>query len=195
MVMPALERRRWTAAEVRALPEEPGKLYEVIDGELFVSPGPSLPHQFVIFELMTRLHAYVTREHIGAIANGPAEIEPDPYTLVQPDIFVLPLVDGRKPLVWDDSQRLLLAVEVLSPSSMRKDRVKKRALYQRMGVEYWIVDWEARLVERWLPVDTRPEILTDAVVWQPDSAREPLSIDLGSLFVDAFGERGTDQRA
>ena len=64
----------------------------------------------------------------------------------------------------------LLAVEVLSPSTARADRTVKRRLYQRAGVpEYWIVDLEARLVERWRPADERPEVLTDTLTWRPVS--------------------------
>jgi Uma2 family endonuclease len=93
------------------------------------------------------------------------------------------LVGGRRPRRWSDITRLLLAVEVLSPSTARADRTVKRRLFQRVGVpEYWIVDVEARLVERWRPGDARPEIVTDALAWQPEPAHAPLVIDLPTLF-------------
>ena len=76
-----------------------------------------------------------------------------------------------------------LAVEILSPSTARLDRQVKRRLYQRQGVpEYWIVDIDARLVERWRPADDRPEILTERLTWQPDPARPALGVDLGAYF-------------
>jgi Uma2 family endonuclease len=79
----------------------------------------------------------------------------------------------------------LLVVEILSPSTARHDRVKKRARYQRSGVEAWIVDIEARLVERWLPSESRPEVLTERVTWSLPGAGEVLEFELDALFDDA----------
>ena len=105
---------------------------------------------------------------------------------MQPDVFVVPLGAAGPPRSWRDIARLLLAVEVLSPSTARYDRIVKRGKYQRAGVsEYWVVDLDARLVERWRPGDERPEILTDSIVWQPDGAAEPLTLDLPALFAEA----------
>lgn len=65
----------------------------------------------------------------------------------------------------------------------------KRGKFQRAGVpEYWVVDLDARLVERWRPGDERPEILTDSLVWCPGAAAEPLTIELPALFAEAAGE-------
>ncbi|MCU0650281.1 MAG: Uma2 family endonuclease, partial [Gemmatimonadaceae bacterium] len=69
------------------------------------------------------------------------------------------------------------------------DRVVKRQRYQRLGVEYWIVDLEARVVERWLPGDARPEVLTDAVSWVSSAAADaPCVIELARLFAEVLGE-------
>jgi Uma2 family endonuclease len=72
------------------------------------------------------------------------------------------------------ARELLLAAEVLSPSSARHDRVKTRPHYQRHVPEYWIVDLEARLFERWRPEDDRPEIVVQTLNWQPAGTTEPL---------------------
>lgn len=188
MAMPAIESRRWTAAEVRALPQEPGKQYEVIDGELFVSPGPAFSHQSVAVELTLLLRDYVRRDGIGYVLNGPGEIEPDLFTLVQPDIFVVPAINGKLPVNWEAASRLLLVVEILSPSSGRTDRVRKRRLYQRMDVEYWIVDVSARVIERWLPTDERAELLDERLVWRADGTSDVLAVDINALFIRALGE-------
>jgi Uma2 family endonuclease len=77
----------------------------------------------------------------------------------------------------------LLVVEVASPSTARYDRGLKRRFYQRAGVpEYWIVDLDARIVERWRPGDTRPEVLDAAISWQPEPGGPALTLDLPSLF-------------
>ena len=119
---------------------------------------------------------------------GPAEIEPDEYTLVQPDIFVVPLIAGRPPRDWTEAGRVLLTIEILSPSSGRHDRVRKRRLYQRMGVEYWIVDPDARVVERWLPQSGHPEVCDKLLEWRPEDGVAPLLIDLATMFSSALGE-------
>ena len=83
---------------------------------------------------------------------------------------------------------MLLAVEVLSPSTARNDRYKKRAVYQEEGVpEYWIVDSAAPMVERWRPGDSEPDVLVTAMEWQPLEAHLPLVIDLERLFREASG--------
>lgn len=189
MGMPAMQGRRWTAAEVRALPEDPSKQFEVVDGDLYVTPSPSLAHQIVAFELAVLLRTYLRAQRLGFAVMAPADVEPDPHSVVQPDVFVIPPTDGRLPRDVVDAGRLLLAVEVLSRSTSRKDRVVKRRLYARMGTEYWIVDHDARVIERWIPSDARPELLSEALTWCPAGASEPLVIDLGAFFEDALDRR------
>ena len=178
----------WTPDEVRALPDD-GRRYEVVAGELLVTPAPSLPHQEAVLRLSRLLSEYTERTSVGYAALSPADIEPEEGALVQPDVFVAPLRAGRRPRSWAEIDRLLLAVEVLSPSTARADRTVKRRLYQRTGVpEYWIVDLEARLVERWRPGDERPEILTDALQWEAGTGVEPLVIELPAFFTAVLGE-------
>ena len=173
---------RWTAEMVRALPDD-GNRYEVIDGELFVTPGPSWQHQTASRWLFLRLHAYLAAHTLGEAIYAPADVEFSEERMVEPDLFVVPLVAGRAPRSWAEAGRLLLAVEILSPSTARLDRQVKRRLYQRQGVpEYWIVDVDARLVERWRPADDRPEILAERLTWQPDVAHPALEIDLDAYF-------------
>jgi len=180
--------QRWTAAMVRALPED-GKRYEVIAGELLVTPAPSFDHQEAVVRLWARLDPYLTSHLVGRAACAPADIEFDEHTLVQPDVFVVPLVGGRRPKRWSDIETLVLAVEVLSPSTARADRTVKRRLFQRVRIpEYWIVDVEARLVERWRPDDERPEIVTETLIWQPDASALPMEIDLAGYFAEVLDE-------
>ncbi|MGQ0648975.1 MAG: Uma2 family endonuclease [Gemmatimonadaceae bacterium] len=74
-------------------------------------------------------------------------------------------------------------VKVLSPSTARNDRYKKRAVYQQEGVpEFWIVDPAARLVERWRPGDAEPEVLLSTMEWQPIATHPPLVLHLESFF-------------
>ena len=180
--------RFWTPDEVRALPAD-GRRYEVIAGELVVTPAPSFPHQEAVLVLVEALREYLRRSKAGHAAFSPADLTPEPGALVQPDAFVVGLVDGRRPRNWTDIERLLLAIEVLSPSTARADRTVKRRLYQRARVEYWIVDLEARLVERWQPGVDRPEILTEHIEWVPEAGIVPLTIDLSAFFARVLDDQ------
>ena len=95
----------------------------------------------------------------------------------------MPLKNGRRPKELIDIRELLLAVEVLSPSSARADRVKKRALYRDERVaEYWVVDLDARTFERSTPADSRVEVAAASLEWHPAGASAPLIIDLERYF-------------
>lgn len=188
MAMPAVTPHRWTADDVRNLPDEPGKRFECVDGELLVSPGPRLPHQWAVGEIYLRLQTYCRQSGVAAVCTAPGELELDTFTLVQPDLFVLPTVNGRLPKSQEEAGGVLLFVEVLSPSTARFDRQVKRRRYQRYGVEYWIVDVDARLVERWLPTDERPEVLADTLSWRLAGCDEPLTIALPPFFAYVLSE-------
>lgn len=185
MGMP-VQQTEWTAEKARALPDD-GKRYEVLDGELFVTPAPSWDHQSVVERLYLLLAPHVETHGLGWARLSPADIEFSPRRLVQPDLFVVPASEGGRPRGWSDVQSLLLAVEVLSLTTARADRLRKRVIYQSQHVpEYWIVDPDARVVERWRPDDERPEIVTDALRWQPRSDIAPLEIDLAAFFAAAL---------
>jgi len=190
MGMPVSQREEWTAAQAIALPAD-GNRYEVLDGELFVTPAPTWRHQSAIEWLFPRLAAYVREHSLGWAKLSPADIVFTERRLVQPDIFVVPARDSGAPSGWAEVRSLLLAIEVLSPSTARADRHRKRLIYQDQGVpEYWIVDAEARLVERWRPEDTRPEQIADELVWEPKSGASALRLDLGEYFRAVHDERG-----
>lgn len=184
--------RRYTVDEVLAFPDD-GNRYELVDGELLVTPAPASKHQIVVTELTICIGQYLKRRPgIGRLLIAPADITWDREQLVQPDIFVVPA--GEVTSSWASIRTLLLAVEVVSPSSARGDRLTKRRLYQRQGVAtYWIVDPDARLVEVWHPEDHRPEIVTDTLKWRVTPDAEELVIDLGRLF-KSLPESGSPER-
>jgi Uma2 family endonuclease len=178
---------KWTAEMVLALPDD-GRRHEVVDGELLVTPAPSWRHQHMVGALHARLREWLSVHPVGTVILAPADIVLDQHTLVEPDLFVVPLVDGRKPANWQEAGRLMLVIEILSPSSARADRYLKRYRYQRAGVpEYWIVDLDARLIERWLPDDSRPELMADRIVWQPNTDEPSLEIEIPVLFGEIDG--------
>ena len=186
MGMPATQ-THWTVDMVHALPDD-GNRYEIIDGELLVTPAPSFDHQDAAFQLAKRLDAYLAIYRVGHMFMAPTDVVFDARTLVQPDVVVVPLIAGKRPRTQAEAGKPLLAVEIVSPGSARTDRVRKRELYQREGVpEYWIVDPDARVIERWRPEDSRPEILVNRIGWQPAGAAEPMTIELGEFWDEVFG--------
>jgi Uma2 family endonuclease len=181
MHMPVLK-RRWTVADLEDLPDD-GNRYEVIDGELLVTPSPSLRHQDAAFELAMLLYEYLAREPVGRVFMAPAQIEFSEHRAVQPDVLVIPLIGGKRPERFADVKQLLLAAEILSPSTARADRVTKRGVFRNQKVpEYWIVDLDARALERSVPGDARVEVLADELTWLPEGAAAPLVIDLRAYF-------------
>lgn len=184
--MPALLHRRWTEEEVRQLIDDaPGHTprYELVDGELLVTPSPNQTHQRVVVGLVVRLFAYLETQRIGEVLVSPSDVRLAPELVVQPDVYVAPFVAGRPRPAPDRVATLLLAVEVISPSSARYDRVVKRRAFQATGVpEYWIVDADARTVERWRPADVRPEVLDASLSWQPTEASASFELDIRDFF-------------
>jgi Uma2 family endonuclease len=177
---------RWTVDRLRALPED-GRRYEIIDGELFVTPSPSIRHQGAVLALAVRLRAYLAAHRVGHVIIAPADVEFSDDTLVEPDVFVVPLVNGRPPEDLKRAGRPLLVAEVLSPSTERTDRGRKRELFQTRGVpEYWIVNVEARVFERWRPGATRADLVTDRLEWRPAPDVVPFELALDEFWREVF---------
>ncbi|HWG35726.1 MAG TPA: Uma2 family endonuclease [Gemmatimonadaceae bacterium] len=180
--------KHWTAADRQEIADDRNR-YEIIDGELFVTPSPSWAHQRLTRELLRLIGDYLRTHRLGEVLSAPADVTLTDDTVVEPDLFVVPLVEGRPAGSWVDVRRLLLVIEILSPATAHADRTVKRRRYQREGVpEYWIVDGDARLVERWRPEDERPEMISDRLEWKPAAAMAPLVVDLAKLFEAALWE-------
>jgi Uma2 family endonuclease len=186
MAMPA-QPTEWTVEMVRALPDD-GNRYEVIDGELFVTPAPNVTHQSAVLELALVVAPYVRAHRIGEAIISPADaIVYGPRKFVQPDLFVVPLVNDLPVRTWTEVGRLLLTVEVLSRSTERTDRGRKRRVYKEKGVpEYWVVDTDARTVERYRPDDSM-EVFTESLEWQPEHDVPALVVDLPAYFDRVHG--------
>jgi len=143
--------RLYTVDDVRAMPDD-GNRYEIIDGELFVTPAPGTRHQRTLGRLYLLLGNYVSRHGLGELYFAPVDVVLGRLTLVEPDMLFIhrsrsDVITEREVIAAPD-----LAVEILSPSTARTDRGRKRALYQERGVtEYWIVDCEQEQVEVWRP--------------------------------------------
>lgn len=148
--MERMSATRVTWRDALEMPED-GNRYEAIGGELYVSPPPKPPHQWVIANLFQELSDLLVRPGWGRLFCAPIGVEfAETEEGVQPDLLFVS--NERLHIVTEDAIRGApdLVIEVLSPRTARRDRTVKRQLYQRHGVaEYWVVDLEAKQVEVW----------------------------------------------
>ena len=137
-----------TWRDVLEMPED-GNRYEAIGGELYVSPPPRPPHQWVSANLFHELWNVLVRAGLGRLFYAPIGVEfAETEEGVQPDILFVS--KERLHIVTEDGIQGApdLVIEILSPSTARRDRTVKRHLYERQGVaEYWIVDWRRRQID------------------------------------------------
>jgi Uma2 family endonuclease len=136
MVMPVMPRAgEWTVDDLRHLPDD-GLQYELADGVLLVTPAPRPRHQRAVLRMAVLLQAGVPPDLEVFVA--PLDFQPTRHRSLQPDVLVVRRADVGEENV---TTGVLLAVEVLSPSTRAKDLVLKRALYEDSGVpSYWVVD-------------------------------------------------------
>ncbi len=162
------------------LPDD-GRRYEILDGELAVSPAPRPFHQTVSRRIQFVLYA---RELAGdgQVFNAPIDVLLSPHDILQPDLLFLTaeqaeLVTGR-----GIEGAPALIIEILSPSTRRRDVLVKSQVYARCGVaEYWIVDPDVDRLEAFVIDDGRY-----ARVLQADAPavvhRMGVSLDLSVVF-------------
>jgi len=189
MGMPATTERYWLPEDLQQFPEGDGCKYECIDGQLFVTPAPRVVHVAALAVLAEQIVLFLSGQgQRRRVISSTADLRPEPTTVVEPDLFVLrEPITGRTRL--DDPTCAVLIAEVLSPSTAKRDRGIKRMLCQRVGVpEYWIVDLDARLIERWTPSDERPEILREQLKWTDPVTGAELVLDVERYFAEVWGD-------
>lgn len=178
---------RFTIADLETFPED-GRRYEVIDGELCVTPAPHFLHQCVVDQVVHALASWWDTTERGWFVSG-AEIEFSEDQDVIPD--VLWVSEARLPVVFRGDAKLHgapdLAVEVISPgtASSRRDLDTKLKLYSRQGVqEYWVLDRQsqtARVYRRQQSI-----LQLTATLAAPDELTSPLlpgfSVRVGRFF-------------
>jgi Uma2 family endonuclease len=136
----------WTYRRYLELDDD--QRYEILDGELLMTPAPGTQHQRIALKLSRRFADFVEERGLGEVFPAPTDVVLDDDQVVQPDVLFV-----RKDRLHIVQPRAIhgapdLVVEILSPASLRTDRHRKASLYERAGVtEYWIVDPANRALE------------------------------------------------
>jgi len=174
-----------TVAEYDQLPEGP-PYYQLIDGELIMSPSPRIKHQLIVGNLFIMLKSHA-RQAGGSAFFAPCDVELPGGHIVEPDVMYI----SKERLEIITEKRIVgapdLVVEVLSPSNAKLDRQRKRELYAASGVrELWIIDPDAERLELFrLPENAdRPAV----IFYLGDTASSDLLPGLSFPVADVFAE-------
>jgi len=179
--------RRWTYDEFARLPND-GKRYEVVRGELFVTPAPNPIHARVAARLTRVLDAFADDNGLGAVFTGQIDVLFGEGDYLEPDLIFVR--HDRIDIMTDRGAEAApdLVVEVLSPTTAMRDRHIKRERYAHFGVpEYWIVDPFTRRIEIYrlgAGSVAELEIATDTFVWQPVADGPTLTLNVVDLLRD-----------
>jgi Uma2 family endonuclease len=178
--------RPLTYDDLLEMPDD-GQRYEIIGGELVVTPSPTANHQRVLFQLIRLIDAFVLEHGGGELFFAPFDVQLGYHDIVEPDLVFIATEQGRVPGEHHKFEGSpVLVAEVISPSSRQTDRVKKMVLYSRAGVlEYWIANPEERtLVVNVLEGETYIPIQPDADGWYSSRAVRGLRINALDIFAE-----------
>ena len=138
-------RRKLSYADYAAIPED-GKRYEVLDGGLLVTPAPSPMHQRVSFRLQRQLADFFHARALGEVFAAPIDVILSDHDVLQPDLVVAMRRDQVSKRGIEGTPELV--VEILSPSTGKRDRAVKSHRYAALGVRhFWLVDPDLRRIE------------------------------------------------
>jgi len=178
--------KKYTYQDYLKLPEEPGYRYEVLEGILVKDPSPNVMHQRVSRRLIRVLEDYFGEiDPEGEVFFAPLDVTFQDITVVQPDLLY---ISGEQKKLVEEARidgPPTLVVEIISPSTSRKDRIQKRNIYRKYEVQhYWLVHPEERTLECFALRDGAYSLVAsgmdDDVVEHPDFPG--LTISLATLW-------------
>jgi Uma2 family endonuclease len=139
-------RRKLTYEDYVLFPED-GQRHEILEGEHYVMPAPSLEHQDVVMALSVKLGLFVRERRLGRVYPAPTDVLFSRHDIAQPDLLFVS--NERADILTKANVQGApdLVIEILSDSSRRRDETLKREIYERAGVlEYWLIDPQHRSV-------------------------------------------------
>ena len=181
--------RRWTIGDLYSLPDD-GNKYELIRGQLFVTPPSTVAHETIAARLHRLLDPYVAANGLGLIYRPRAVVRIADDTEVEPDLMVRQPQDVPD-ASWAGAPLPILVVEIASDSTRRRDRMYKRSLYVDEGIEqYWMVDGEDRTVRIVRP-GAEDVTMHESMHWHSAGIAAPLVISLADIFGPALRAQRT----
>ncbi|MCI0416916.1 Uma2 family endonuclease [bacterium] len=164
-------RIKMTYHDYAMLPDD--QRYELIDGELLMTPAPTTPHQRASGNLFSLLREYITKSDLGEVFFAPLDVLLSDHDVVQPDLLFISKermnIIGEKNIQGPPD----LAVEVVSPTHRERDYFVKKDLYARYGVrEYWLLDLQKRCIEVFKLAESKYELV--GIFSESDTLSTPL---------------------
>ena len=130
------------------------RLYELIEGEILMTPSPGFTHQKTVMNLSAILHDFVKRNSLGIVLTAPMDLYVDEVNVLQPDII---FVSREKSYIIEENRinrNPDLVIEITSPSTGTRDREIKKKIYANAEIkEYWIVDTAKKEIEVYVAGD------------------------------------------
>jgi len=124
------------------------RLYELIEGEIVMTPSPGFYHQKTVMNLSAILHDFVKKNSLGIVLTAPMDLYVDEVNVLQPDII---FISKEKSYIIEETKINRspdLVIEIISPSTEVRDREIKKKIYANAEIqEYWIADPAAKVIE------------------------------------------------
>lgn len=125
-----------------------GRRYEILEGEIFVSPSPVTKHRRISRNLLALLHQHVRQHKLGEVLSAPTDVILSRTNVVQPDLLFISKSRAKILMEKNIQGAPDLMVEILSETSEEQDRTAKKQIYARHGVkEYWLIDPDRETLE------------------------------------------------
>jgi len=178
-------RQLLTYDDYLTFPDSDGIRKEIIEGELFMSPAPSIKHQSILRNLFRILDKFIMENDLGEVFFAPCDVIFSNINIFQPDLLFISKMNYQILTTLNIQGAPDLIIEILSPSTIDNDRVFKKLVYQKFGVkEYWIVDPQEEIIEVWALKDARFQLHQKAKKTQKFKSKllEDLELDLSLIF-------------
>jgi len=182
---PKTKRDLLTYDDYATFPDNDGIRKEIIEGDLFMSPAPSIKHQLILKRLSQLLDQFVQRKSLGEVLLAPCDVIFSNINIFQPDILYISRENFEILTELNVKGAPDLIIEILSPSTIDNDRNYKKLVYEKHGVkEYWIVDPQEENIEVWSSKDARFQLFHKARKTQKINSKllEDLELDLREIF-------------
>jgi Uma2 family endonuclease len=183
---PLPESLKYTYEDYKLLPDDRNR-YEIIDGELYLTPSPITAHQRISIKLALELETFGSKYKLGKVFYAPFDVILSRHDVVQPDLLFVS--QKRQAIITEKNIQGApdLVIEIISPETKGRDLGLKKKLYAKSGAqEYWIVYHQEKKVE--LYALSKNQYLLSSTFTQTDSLKSKLlrgfEIDLAHIFTE-----------